>query len=280
MNGHAFTLACVVLTKNEECNVERCLRSIAWCDDRVIVDSGSTDRTAEVGRTSGARVETHVQKGAFNIAEQRNWSLNQAGITADWVLFLDADEEVTPELQTAILAELDANQGRNNAYELTPRYLFWGKWLKRTQGFPNWHPRLVRRGEAGFTGGVWEHFDARARVGRIAEPYNHFANSKGLSDWLARHDRYSTWDAQKIVAFLDSGDPGALATQRKARLRQWAARFYPLRPFARFTHIYFFRLGFTEGFPALLFSSLYFFYEWMTVIKIIELRRLKRNDVL
>jgi glycosyltransferase involved in cell wall biosynthesis len=280
MKGYPFTLACVVLTKNEEINVERCLRSLGWCDECVIVDSGSTDRTAAVGRAAGARVEVNVQKGAFNIAEQRNWALTRAGISADWVLFLDADEEVTPELRDALLAELQRNADGCNAYELTPKYLFWGRWLKRTQGYPNWHPRLVRRTEAGFTGGVWEHFDARARIGRIQEPYNHFANSKGLSDWLARHDRYSTWDAQKIVDFLASGDAAALGTTRKARLRLWAARLYPLRPFVRFAHTYLIRRGFLEGFPAFMFCTLYFFYEWMTVVKVIELKRQRRGQPL
>ena len=270
------TIASVVLTKNEEPNIGRCLRSVVWCNERVVVDSGSIDRTGEIVEATGASFLTHVQSGVFNIANQRNWALESAGISSEWVLFLDADEEVTPALRAAIETEL-AGELIFNAYELTPRYLFWGKWLKRTQGYPNWHPRLVRRGHVGFTGGVWEHFDARAHTGRITEPYNHYANSKGLSDWLARHDRYSSWDAQKIAHFLEAGDPAALGTQRKLRLRLWAARFYPLRPFLRFLHIYILRLGFTEGRAALVFSSLYFFYEWMTVIKIVELKRSRRG---
>ncbi len=269
-------IASVILTKNEEQNIERCLASVAWCLDRVVVDSGSTDRTRELAESAGARVLVHVQTGAFNIAEQRNWALESGEIQAEWILFLDADEEVTAELRFAIEHELSRNNDTNNAYELTPRYLFWGRWLKRTQGFPNWHPRVVRRGEVGFTGGVWEHFDKRARTGRIAEPYNHYANSKGLSDWLARHDRYSTWDAQKIVAYLETRDPAALGTERKAWLRLWAARLYPLRPFARFAHIYLLRLGFLEGLPALVFSFQYFVYESFTVIKVWELKRKNR----
>lgn len=272
-------IACVVLTKNEEGNIERCLASVAWCSERVVVDSGSTDRTRELAEITGARFLVHVQAGAFNIAEQRNWALESTDIQAEWVLFLDADEEITPALRVAIERELSAPRGFN-AYELTPKYLFWGKWLKRTQGFPNWHARVVRRGEAGFTGCVWEHFDSRARIGKITEPYNHYANSKGLSDWLERHDRYSTWDAQKIVSYLETRDPKALGTERKARLRLWAARFYPLRPIARFIHIYFLRLGFLEGLPALVFSFQYFIYETFTVMKVWELNRKNRKQSL
>jgi len=186
---------------------------------------------------------------------------------------------VTPALRTQIQRGI-GNPGSHNAYELTPKYLFWGKWLKRTQGFPNWHARLVQRGAAGFAGGVWEHFDDKAVIGRIWEPYNHYANSKGFSDWLARHDRYSTWDAEKIVAFLESGDATALATHKKQRLRVWAARLYPLRPVARFINLYVLRFGFLEGAPAFVFSWLYFFYEGMTVVKVMELKRLRRNESL
>jgi hypothetical protein len=166
------------------------------------------------------------------------------------------------------------------AFELTPRYLFWGQWLKRTQGYPNWHPRVVRRGRARFAGGVWEHFTAGVRVGRITEPYDHFANSKGLSDWLARHDRYSTWDAEKITDYLESGNSDRLGTERKLWLRRWAARCWPIRPWARFGQMYFLRLGFLEGRAALVFCLLYFFYEWMTVVKIVELRRRRKGEPL
>ncbi len=278
MTANRFTLACVVLTKNEETNLSRCLASVSWCPERLVVDSGSTDQTCDLGQVLGARVVVHLPTGVFNIAEQRNWALQSADIQAEWVLFLDADEEVTPALRVAI-EQVVLNSGCN-AFELTPRYLFWGRWLKRTQGFPNWHARLVRRGEVGFTGGVWEHFDNRARIGRISEPYNHYANSKGLSDWLARHERYSSWDAQKIMHYLMTGDAQALGTGRKARLRLLAARFYPLRPVVRFVHVYFVRLGFLEGLPALVFSFQYFVYEAFTVIKVWELKRLHHNEPL
>lgn len=255
----------------------RCLNSVSWCAERVVVDSGSTDGTRKISESMGARFHVHIQSGPFNIAEQRNWALECAGIESDWVLFLDADEEVTTALKTEIERLISAGLGED-AYELTPRYLFWGLWLRRTQGYPNWHARLVRRGHVRFSGGVWEHFDDRAKVGRIHTPYNHYANSKGLSDWLARHDRYSSWDAHRILEYLETKDPRSLGTTRKVALRAWAARFYYLRPIVRFVHLYIIRLGFLEKLPAFVFCWLYFFYESMTVIKIIELKR-KRNNM-
>jgi len=274
MKSPVLSVACVVLTKNEEINIERCLRSVAWCAETVVVDSGSTDHTCELAAGCGAKVFTHLQPGSFNVTDQRNWALEKTGLSSDWVLFMDADEEVPSDLRIAIEVELGANADRLNAYELTPKYLFWGRWLKRTQGYPNWHERLILRGATSFAGsGYWEHLDHRAKVGRISISYNHYANSKGFSDWLERHDRYSSWDAERIVTFLEIGGSEALGTERKKKLRRLAARLWPLRPWARFFQMYILRLGFLEGFTAFVFCLLYFFYEWMTVVKIMERRR-------
>ncbi len=268
-------ITAVVLTKNEQMNLPRCLASIPW-SGTVVVDSGSIDKTVEVAREYGARVAVHKQDGPFNIAEQRNWVLEFGGVDSEWVLFLDADEELTAEVITAI-EEACKLADRYDAFNLTPKYLFWGRWLKRTQGYPNWHGRLVKVIRAPFQGGVWEHFRADLRVGRILQPYNSYGFSKGLSDWIERHDRYSSWDAERITAYLDTGDIRDLRTERKLRLRRVAARLWPARPLARFIHMYLLRLGFTEGMPGFVFSVLYMFYEFMTVCKIIERRRLNRG---
>jgi glycosyltransferase involved in cell wall biosynthesis len=273
----SLAITAVVLTKNEVSNLERCFASLRWCAQVVVLDSGSIDGTREKAQELGARVFTHVQAPPFKIDVQRNWALDHAEIGTPWVLFLDADETVPTELALELMRVCSDETCSFDAFELTPRYLFWGQWLKRTQGYPNWHPRLVRLGHARFTGGVWEHFAEGAKVGRIAIPYDHFANSKGLSDWLARHDRYSSWDAEKIVAYLDSGKDDALGSTRKVGLRRWAARLWPLRPWARFCQTYFLRLGFLEGRAAFSFCLLYFCYDWMTVVKIVERRRLREG---
>jgi glycosyltransferase involved in cell wall biosynthesis len=276
----ASTIAAVVLTKNEVANLERCLGSLRWCAEIVVVDSGSADGTQEKALSLGARVLEHRQEPPFLIDVQRNWALEHGGITAAWVLFLDADETIPADLAAELSRVCADPTCAFDAFELTPRYLFWGRWLRRTQGYPNWHPRLVRRGHARYTGGVWEHFAPGTRVGRIALPYDHFANSKGVSDWLARHDRYSSWDAEKIVAYLETGSDEALGSARKVRLRRWAARLWPVRPWVRFAQTYFLRLGFLEGRQAFAFCLLYFCYDWITVVKVVELRRLRAGGPL
>ena len=270
------TIAGVVLTLNEENDLARALKSLAWCDELLVVDSGSTDRTQQVAEQCGARFVQHLQSAPFLITEQRNWALDNAGLESDWCLFLDADEEVGSKLASQIRLSI-CSPLTPHAYDLTPRYWFLGKWLKFTQGYPNWHPRLVLRGTVYFQGGVWESFEPGKRVGRLFHPYEHYAFSKGFDDWLERHRRYASWDAARIVDFLLSGVPTSLATERSRHLRLLMSRFWFLRPPLRFMQKYVLQLGFLEGWQGLLFSLMMSFYDFMTVIKVIEMLRRRRD---
>lgn len=270
-----LSISAIILTKNEVVNLKCCIDSLQWCQEVIVVDSGSNDGTTQLAESLGAKVFTHIQPPPFNIAEQRNWAVQNCDLKGEWVLFIDADEMIPSDLASEIQRVCGSPDNPYNAFELTARYLFWGKWLKRTQGYPNWHPRLLKKGQVRFTGGVWEHFSPEAKIGKIFVPYDHFANSKGFGDWLERHDRYSSWDAQHIVDFLESGKATALGTDRKLKLRLLAAKLWFIRPIARFIQMYFLRLGFLEGWISLVFCLLYSMYELMTVVKIIELKRRK-----
>ena len=271
------TIAGVVLTLNEEQNLVRCLRSLSWCDHLLVLDSGSTDSTMDIALSFGCQFVVHRQSPPFLITDQRNYALLRCGLTTDWVFFLDADEEVGVSLSTQILSTI--LHGTQSAYELAPRYWFLGRWLRRTQSYPNWHPRLVKRGCNTFSGGVWEHFSDQLDIGRIYIPYEHYAFSKGLDDWLERHQRYSRADARELLAFLrQSHDPSALSP-RKRRLRFLSSSLWYIRPLLRFVQKYILNLGFTEGYQSLVFSLLISFYDLMTVIRVIqERRRLSGHD--
>ena len=270
------TIAGVVLTLNEEKDLARALLSLAWCDEILVVDSGSTDRTNEVAYQCGAQFVQHLQAQPFLITQQRNWVLDYAGLKSDWVLFLDADEEVGSELAEQIFYCINS-ANLLDAYELTPRYWFLGQWLKRTQGYPNWHPRLVRRGFAHFHGGVWESFSSGTRVGRISYPYEHYAFSKGFDDWLERHKRYATWDAQQIEQYLTSSSTKALPKYRHHSLRVLMSQLWLFRPPLRFVQKYILQLGFLEGWQSFIFSLMMSFYDFMTVVKVIELQRRRKG---
>lgn len=275
-------VAAVVLTLNEERDLPRALASLAWCDELLVLDSGSTDATTALAHAQGARVIVHRAEGGFLISEQRNWALLHGNLKSEWVLFLDADEEITPACAAAITAATSAST-ELFGFELTPRYWFLGRWLRYTQGYPNWHPRLLRRNFLRFEGGVWESFcglngdPLTGLIGRLKEPYEHYAFSKGINDWLERHSRYADWEARKIVAFLDGGGSNSLGTRRWLQLRKWAAIAWPLRPFGRFTQKYLLQGGWREGWQGLLFAFLMASYDLITVVKVIELRRRRKG---
>lgn len=272
------TIAGVVLTLNEECDIQRALSSLSWCDEIIVLDSGSTDRTQQISEQLRATFIVHKQSPPFLIAEQRNWALRSSIIKSEWLLFLDADEEISPALSTEIQQSLLTQS--YDAYELTPRYWFLGKWLKRTQGYPNWHPRLIRRGYNHFVGGVWEDFAKKNRVGRILTPYEHYGFSKGIDDWLSRHLRYATWDAEHTLDILNGNLSLKRDTPRYRRLRTLQARLWFLRPVFRFFQKYFLQLGILEGWQGLLYSTLISFYDIIVIIKVLEASFRKNNKQL
>ena len=265
-----------MLCLNEVSNLERCLTSLHWCDERLVVDSGSQDGSQERAKELGALVREHKQPDRFLITEQRNWALKHGGLTSEWVLFLDADETIGAACREAIRHAIE-EPGAPDGFELTPRYWFLGRWLKHTQGYPNWHPRLLRRGRLQFEGGVWESFAAAGRIGRIAEPYEHYAFAKGIDDWLERHQRYADWEAEKITTFLSEGGETALGTRRWLWLRKLSARLWPVRPALRFCQKYVLQRGFLEGWQGLLFALLMAGYDLITVVKVIERHRAKKG---
>lgn len=270
------SLCAVVLSLNEERDLSRCLKSLSWCDELYVIDSGSSDRTQSIALEYGATFLTHIQEVPFLISEQRNWALDHAGITSDWVLFLDADEELGDNIKQHITHLLSIND-QFDSFELCPRYWFLGKWLKYTQGFPNWHPRLVRRGRTHFVGGVWEKFAPYSNTGKIYIPYEHYAFSKGLDDWLIKHLRYADWDAHLVHKLLTCANTNQVELGSKPRLRLLSLLFWQLKPFSRFIYKYLICRGFMDGWQGLLYSLLMATYDIIVVIKVIELSRRSRG---
>lgn len=266
------TIAGVVLTLNEEKDLDRALNSLSWCDELLVLDSGSTDSTSSIAAQHSARFVTHIQSVPFDITQQRNLALEKCGLKSDWVLFLDADEEISPNLRSEIISKINS-QNNIHAYELTPRYWFFGRWLRRTQGFPNWHPRLLRRGYNRFVGGVWESFTSQSNISRISIPYEHYAFSKGLDDWIDRHQRYSTWDAAQIFEYHQLRNKSAFKTTRFSFAREISAIFWPIRPFLRFFQKYIINGGFLEGWQGFLYCILISTYDFFTLVKYIQLKR-------
>ena len=234
-------LSVAIITCNEERNLARTLASVSFADEIVVVDSGSTDRTVEIARSFGARVLIREWPG---FAAQKNFAIQQCSGT--WVLSLDADEELSPELRTQIRLLLPSNPPAD-AYFLKRRNLFLGRWIKHGGYYPDAKLRLFRRAAANFSleprfeeRPVHETivFDGEAQT--LDFDLIHHAYPT-LHDYLEHMDRYSDLGAELLIA---QG-----RTSRSTPAFWWNVLVVP---HLTFTYNYFVRLGFLDGREGLL----------------------------
>lgn len=241
-------LSVVVVTLNEEARLRDCLLSVAWADEIIVVDAQSTDKTASIAREFTDHVFVRPWPG---FAEQKNFGLDQA--TGDWLLSLDADEEVPPALKDEILATIargDAAAG----YRIPRRNIFWGQWVKHGGLYPDWQLRLIRRGRGAFvTRRVHESVRVDGPVGRLDTALVH-RSYRDVADVLQRADRYSTLAAEAWVA---EGRP----------IR---GRDLVLGPLGRFVSMYVLHAGFLDGWRGFLLACLYAYYVFVRGAKVWE----------
>jgi glycosyltransferase involved in cell wall biosynthesis len=186
-------LSAIVITRNEAGNIGGCLDSLDFCDERIVVDCGSTDATVQIARDKGARVEFHAWNG---FGRQKNYALSLARGT--WVLAIDADERVTPELAAAIKTAIA--DGDADAWEFPRLSNFCGRQMRHSGWYPDYVLRLFRRGKAAFDdAAVHERVVCDGVVQRLRPPLLHDA-MPSLEDALSRLDRYSTAKAQMLIA--------------------------------------------------------------------------------
>jgi glycosyltransferase involved in cell wall biosynthesis len=186
-------LSAIVITRNEAANIGGCLDSVAFCDESIVVDCGSTDDTAAIARGKGARVELHDWRG---FGPQKNYALSLA--TGAWVLSIDADERVTPALAAEIKSAIA--YAIADGFELPRLSRFCGREMRHSGWYPDYVLRLFRRGKAKFDDAlVHERVICKGTVQRLTTPLLHEPVKK-LEDALSRMDRYSTASAAAIVA--------------------------------------------------------------------------------
>jgi len=186
-------LSAIIITRNEAGNIAECLDALCFCDERIVVDSGSVDATVEIAARHGARVVEHAWCG---YGPQKNFALSLA--QGDWVLSVDADERVSDELADAIAVAMQSPQF--DAYEFPRRSSFCGRPMRHSGWYPDYVLRLFRRGVARFNDViVHERVIYDGKVGRLSAPLIHHPVLR-LEDALSRVDRYSTASAEAIVA--------------------------------------------------------------------------------
>lgn len=191
--GEHPSLSAIVITKNEEAVIKRCLDSVQWADEIIVVDSGSTDRTMEIAQQLHARaVVTPDWPGP---GPQRNRAIAHA--TKDWILALDADEWVSPQLRDEILAVLRA-PGPHVGYRLPRLSSYCGRRMRHGGWWPDYVSRLFKRGSARFGGGiVHDHLVSDGPLGKLRNPLLHEAITD-LDDMLLKLNSYSSWGAQSL----------------------------------------------------------------------------------
>jgi hypothetical protein len=254
----------LILTLNEERNLPACLTALSWCDDIVVLDSGSTDRTLEIARAHGARI---LDRKFDTFAGQRNFGLEAGVFRHEWVLHLDADEVVTPAFveQLTTLAPAPGV----DAWRVPSKTMLFGRWLKHAGMYPTYQVRLGHRDRLRFKQvGHGQREDLPAeRVATFAEPYLHYNFSHGMRSWLLKHVRYAEDEAREIVARRTSrlaetsrGD----ATSRRRALKAMASSLpLWLRPFARMFYTLVIRQGFRDGKAGLAYAMMLAVYEGM-----------------
>jgi glycosyltransferase involved in cell wall biosynthesis len=243
-------LSVVVITLNEEDRIRDCLASVAWADEIVVVDAGSDDKTVALARELTDHVVVHPWQG---FAAQKNYAIARA--TGEWVLSLDADEQVEPALRAEIEAVLKA-PGAFAGFRVARRNMMWGRWIRHGRLYPDWQLRLFRRDRGAFVDrAVHESVQVDGPVGRLTTPLLHHSY-RDVGDFLRRADRYATLAADEWVA---SG-------------RRFSRAELVTAPLGRFLSMYVLHRGFLDGWRGFLLAVLYAYYVFIRSAKIWEKR--------
>lgn len=224
-------LAGVVITRNEEKNIARCLNSLQFCDEIIVVDAESTDRTREISEKLKAKV---VSRPWTNYSEQKNYAISLTD--ADWILSIDADEEVPPSLEKEIL---DSIASENYvAYSVPRKTLHSGRWIRWGGWYPNRLVRLFKKENGKWEGDdVHEYWKAEGDIGQLGQDLVHYSFDS-ITDQVNRNNRYSTL--------------GAVALKKSGKKFSLPKLF--VKPLSKFIETYFLKLGFLDGYPGFIIS--------------------------
>jgi glycosyltransferase involved in cell wall biosynthesis len=272
----------IIPVRNEAKNLPRCLAALRQAGEIIVVDSQSTDRTSEIAEAHGARVVQFHYQGGW--PKKRQWAIDTLPLAHDWILLLDADEILSPELEAEIRQAME-NSGFNG-YSISLRLWFLGRVLQHgdasfrklslfRRGKGRYECRLKEQDNSMADMEVHEHVVVDGRVGRLKNPLMH-QNVESLSHYIEKHDEYSNWEARVLLRGDQStGElkPSFFGTQ--AQRRRWLKLrlfSFPGSPALLFLYRYLIRLGFLDGIPGLIYCGFQAVQMFHTKAKIYELR--------
>ncbi len=258
MQPSDVSISAIIITRNESENLADCMRGLDWCDEIIVLDSGSTDDTQERARSLGARVVVRADWPGFG--PQKNRALDLAHCA--WVLSIDADERVTPELAAEIRAII-TRPGAANAYSLPRLSSYCGQFMRHGGWYPDRVVRLFRRGTARFSDDiVHESLHTTSRVGELRHDLIHISY-RSFDDVLEKMNRYSTAGAHKAAA------KGRTASLLSAGFHsRWA-----------FLRAYVLRLGFLDGRLGFVLACAIAHETWYRHLKLWQLTQEKLRTV-
>lgn len=266
------SISVLILTKNEEQDLPDCLKSVVWSDDIHVLDSESTDATVKLAEKAGATVTVRSFDG---YASQRNFGL-KLSFKHDWLLILDADERIVPELATEILEFVKTAPLNVAGARMRRRDIWWGRWLKYAQISPL-YVRLVRVGRAHYEREINEVLVVDGNIIDLAKPFDHYPFSKGLDHWISKHNVYSRMEAELIAKgalIKPSWCVALFGDDFSERRVHQKAIFYglPARPFIKFIYMLIVRRAFLDGLPGIRYAILQAIYEYFIVLKTKEIQ--------
>jgi len=227
-------LSVCLIAQNEEENVPRVLKSAAGiADEVVLVDGGSQDRTAEVAREHGAKV---FFRAFTNHADQKNYAASLA--SNDWILLLDADEELSEELKKSLL-EWETSAAEYAVYEMARLTWYLGAWIRHSRWYPDYQRRLYRRDKTKFDGVIHSALDYRGRIGRLRGDLLHYT-IRTFPEHEAKLEKYTTAIAKEM---FERGE------------RSWRGAMWVATPWSWFRH-FFLGLGFLDGYRGALIAQM------------------------
>ncbi|MBW4601526.1 MAG: glycosyltransferase family 2 protein [Calothrix sp. FI2-JRJ7] len=291
--SNKIPVSVIIPAKNEEANLPACLASLQRASEIFVVDSQSTDKSAEIATSYGANVVQFHFNGRW--PKKKNWSLDNLPFRNEWILIVDCDERITPELWDEIAVSIQNDQQSDqqsqfDGFYLNRRVFFMGKWIRHGGKYPDWNLRLFKHKlgryenlnteEIRNTGDneVHEHVILKGEVGYLKNDMLH-EDFRDLFHWLERHNRYSNWEARVYYNILtgkdDDGTIGASlfgdAVQRKRFLKKIWVRL-PFKPLLRFILFYIIQRGFLDGKAGYIYGRLLSQYEYQIGVKLYELR--------
>lgn len=274
-----LSISAIILTHNEETNLEHCLESIAgWTNEIIVVDSYSSDKTLEISRKYTNKIYQHPFE---NYSSQRNWALREIPLNSEWILNLDADQRVSPELKNKLSDVFLGSISEDiNGFLIRRRTIFMGRWIRHGGHYPVYIAALFRRGR-----GLYEDrlYDQHAIItGEIelidCDIIDNVCES--LEKFIECHNLWAMLEAKEIFLKKISGSriEGKWSGNPLEKRRLWKEYYYRLplflRPFLYFVYRYFFRLGFLDGKEGLIFHVLQgFWYRFLVDAKLYGLKK-------